>query len=240
MLDPERRHLIAYIAAAGVLVLIAARLVGGDGRGAEPPVSIAASAPGARAASRATVAASTVPGSAQPGSGAGGLDRSAGGEGGTSIWVDVAGAVRRPGLYSLPRDARVAAALERAGGVRPRADRAAVNLAAKLTDGQQVFVPMRGGAGATSIGARSPGAVGAGAGAAASPGASSPAAGTPISLSNASQAQLEQLDGIGPALAARIIEYREANGGFRSTDQLREVSGIGDKRFDALKDAITP
>src|SRR4051794_41780638 len=84
------------------------------------------------------------------------------------IWVDVAGAVRRPGLYSLPDGARVAAALERAGGVRSRADRAAVNLAAKVSDGQQIFVPMRGAAGsaagaASSAGASSGGALSGGA-----------------------------------------------------------------------------
>src|SRR4051794_38723966 len=157
------------------------------------------------------------------------------------MWVDVAGAVRRPGLYALPDGARVAAALERAGGVARRADRAAVNLAAKLTDGQQVFVPARAGGGsvgaavatgATSMGAAAPAPAGA-AGA-------SPAAGAKISLSTATPAQLEQLDGIGPALAQRIIEYRQQHGGFKSIDQLQEVSGIGEKRFEALKGSIAP
>src|SRR4051794_41547357 len=73
------------------------------------------------------------------------------------IWVDVAGAVRRPGLYSLPAGARVAAALERAGGARARANRAAVNLAAKLADGQQVFVPMQGRGGEAAPGAAAAG-----------------------------------------------------------------------------------
>jgi competence protein ComEA len=153
------------------------------------------------------------------------------------IWIDVAGAVRRPGLYSLPAGARVAAALQRAGGVRTRADRAAVNLAAKLADGQQVFVPVRAhGAGTASSGAAS-------ASASASSGATSaPAApnAVQISLSTATQAELEQLDGIGPALAQRIIEYREQHGGFRSIDELQEVSGIGEKRLQALKGSISP
>jgi len=157
------------------------------------------------------------------------------------IWVDVAGAVIRPGLYSLPDGARVAAALEKAGGVRAKADRAAVNLAAKLTDGQQVFVPSRG---SVSTGAAPGGsAAGPSAAGASTAGASAGAAGgsaARISLSAATQAQLEELDGIGPALAQRIIDYREQHGGFRSVDQLQEVSGIGEKRFQALKDSIAP
>src|SRR5204863_9368706 len=109
------------------------------------------------------------------------------------IWIDVAGAVRRPGLYSLPAGARVAAALERAGGARAHADRAAVNLAAKLADGQQVFVPSRGHGGSTGsagIGAagsggvatRGPVAVG---GAIGSAGTDGLAPGARVSLSNA-------------------------------------------------------
>jgi competence protein ComEA len=163
------------------------------------------------------------------------------------IWVDVAGAVRRPGLYSLPDGARVAAALERAGGVGRMADRAAVNLAAKLMDGQQVYVPERGSAAlGTSAASGAAGGAGAGAGvpgaaaAGAAGAAGASAAGARISLSSATQAQLEQLDGIGPALAQRIIEYRDQHGGFKSVDQLQEVSGIGSKRFDALKGSVSP
>ena len=206
MFDPDRRHLIAYLAAAAVLVVIAARFVGRDsGSAPVPQVSMAAPA-------------SASPASARP-------------RAKPVIWVDVAGAVRRPGLYSLPDGARVAAALDRAGGVGRRADRAAVNLAAKLTDGQQVFVPQRGPAGPAGAASGAP-ASGTSAGGA--------SAGARISLSSATQAQLEQLDGIGPALAQRIIDYREQNGGFKSIDQLQEVSGIGEKRFEALKDSIAP
>jgi competence protein ComEA len=153
--------------------------------------------------------------------------------------------------------------LERAGGVLPKADRAAVNLAAKVADGQQVFVPIRGsggasgagtgsGAGTAASGASASGSAGAtggsaaGASAAAGSGGAGASAGSAagsgarISLTNATQAQLEQLDGIGPALAQRIIEYRQQHGGFKSIDQLQEVSGIGEKRFAALKDSIAP
>jgi competence protein ComEA len=219
VLDPDRRHLIAYIAAAAVLVVIAARFVGRD-NGSEPVPSISMAAPASASPARARPRAAT---QSKP-----------------PIWVDVAGAVRRPGLYSLPDGSRIAAALERAGGVTGRADRAAVNLAAKLMDGQQVFVPARGGGG--SAGAAGSGAGGASAGGTA--GASGASGGGPpgarISLSTASQAQLEELDGIGPALAQRIIEYREQHGGFKSIDQLQEVAGIGEKRFEALKESIAP
>jgi competence protein ComEA len=224
--DPDRRHLIAYLAAAAVLVVIAARFVGRDS-GSAPVPQVSMAAPASANPARARPRAKPV------------------------IWVDVAGAVRRPGLYSLPDGARVAAALERAGGVGRKADRAAVNLAAKLTDGQQVFVPARGrgGVSAGAAGASASGASGAVGGASGTGGSTAGSSGTagggasagaPISLSAATQAELEQLDGIGPALAQRIIEYREQNGGFKSIDQLQEVSGIGEKRFEALKDSIVP
>jgi competence protein ComEA len=211
--DPDRRHLIAYLAAAAVLVVIAARIASRAG-GSAPAASISMAAPASASPARARPRAAPPP---RP-----------------LIWIDVAGAVRRPGLYSLPQGARTAAALQRAGGVRVRADRAAVNLAAKLVDGQQVFVPARGGA---SLGAAA-GVAGGNAPATGTPAAAGPAA--RISLSSATQAQLEELDGIGPALAQRIIQYRQQQGGFRSIDQLQEVAGIGAKRFEALKASITP
>jgi competence protein ComEA len=220
--DPDRRHLIAYVAAAAVLVVIASRFVGRDA-GSQPVPSISMAAPASASPAGARPRA---PARAKP-----------------LIWVDVAGAVRRPGLYSLPDGSRVAAAIERAGGVGRRANRAAVNLAAKLMDGQQVFVPARGSSGGGAVasggGAHAGGGIPSGAAAGASgPGAA--ASGAPISLSNATQEQLETLDGIGPALAQRIIEYREQHGGFRSIDELQEVSGIGAKRFEALRDSIAP
>jgi len=206
MLDPDRRHLLAYLAAAAVLVVIAVRFIGGHA-GAQPPtpsVSMAAPAPRSTATQperpRARAAA---------------------------IWVDVAGAVRHPGLYSVASGSRVATALARAGGALPRAETTAVNLAAKLSDGQQIVVPLRG----QAVAAPS---------AASGGGAARDAPGAHISLSTATQEQLEELDGIGPALAQRIIEYRQAHGGFRSADQLQEVSGIGAKRFEALRGSIAP
>ena len=152
----------------------------------------------------------------------------AGGKANGGLYVHVAGAVRRPGLLRVHDGARVAAAISRAGGAARGADLTAVNLAQPLEDGQQVIVPRRGAAGATGTAAAVPGSP-AGAGGAALP-----------SLGIATIEQLEQLDGIGPALAARIVEYRESHGGFRSIEELREVEGIGEKRFAALKDAVRP
>lgn len=146
------------------------------------------------------------------------------GRGSPRVYVHVAGAVRRPGLYRLRDGARVAAALARAGGAKPRADLTGTNLAAQVQDGQQIVVAVRGRA--------APGATAT----AAAPGAAT----GPLSLASATQAQLEELDGIGPTLAARIIEYRDAHGGFRSVEELAEVDGIGEVRLEAMRAAVQP
>ena len=160
----------------------------------------------------------------------------------TRIWVHVAGAVRRPGVYRVAADARAGAAVDAAGGLARRADLRAINLAATVRDGQQIVVPARGerpvGAGApTGPPGAAPGAAGPGAGAALQPGSGS---GTKVSLSSATVEQLDALDGIGPTLARRILEWRDAHGGFKSVEQLREVEGIGEKRFAALREAVEP
>jgi competence protein ComEA len=140
------------------------------------------------------------------------------------VYVAVVGSVRRPGLYRVPAGARVAAAVARAGGLARGAELAGVNLAARVHDGQQIIVPEQGAAAP----AEAPGGAGAG------------AAGGPVSLSSATVEQLDTLDGIGPALAKRIVEYRQAHGGFRSIDELGQVEGIGDKRLAALRGAVVP
>jgi competence protein ComEA len=132
------------------------------------------------------------------------------------IYIHVAGAVRRPGLYRLRRGTRVADAVERAGGPLAGADLTATNLAAPLQDGQQVVVA-KALAGGEMLGEDAP-----------------------ISLGSATVEQLDALDGIGPTLAERIVEHRRQSGGFASIDQLAEVEGIGEKRLEALERSLSP
>ncbi len=139
--------------------------------------------------------------------------------------VYVTGAVRKPGVYRLPAGARVQDAVRRAGGQTAGADAGAVNLAAKVADGQQILVPEK--AAAVAVGAGS--------------GAVAPTAPTaPISLNAATAEQLDQLDGVGPSTAAKIIAWRTANGGFASVDDLAQVAGIGPKKLEALRPQVAP
>lgn len=156
----------------------------------------------------------------------------AGGRSGEHVFVHVAGAVEDPGLYRLPSGLRVGAAIHRAGGTTARADLAAVNLAGEVQDGQQVLVPERGAAPApvatSSTGTTStPSSAG------------TPAA--PISLAQATPEQLDAaVEGIGPTLAAAIIEFRDERGSVSSIDELAEVDGIGETRLGALREALVP
>lgn len=142
-------------------------------------------------------------------------------EGGGALVVHVAGAVRHPGVYRLRAGARVADAVQQAGGARRRADLGAVNLAAELQDGRQVLVPLR--------------APGQGAAVAAG---GAPTPGVPLDLNTATVEQLDELDGIGPATAQQIVAYREAHGGFGSVEELDQVPGIGETRLAALRDKV--
>ena len=150
---------------------------------------------------------------------------------GGRLLVHVAGAVRHPGVYTLRAGSRVVDAVERAGGARAKADLSAVNLASKLEDGRQVLVPRRPAGGAGAVAATT---AGAGAGAGAPPGV--PA--QPIDLNTATLEQLDTLDGVGPATAQKILDYRTAHGGFGSVDELGQVSGIGEKRLAALREHV--
>jgi competence protein ComEA len=159
--------------------------------------------------------------------------REAGGDGGGggSVIVHVAGAVRDAGVYRLRVGARVDDAIGRAGGATARADLSQVNLAAKLEDGRQVLVPRR--APATAA------APAGGTTAAAPAGGTAPAApDVPLSLNTATIEQLDELPGVGPATAQKILDYREANGGFGSVEELGQVPGIGDKRLATLRELV--
>lgn len=155
--------------------------------------------------------------------------------------VDVAGAVKNPGVYRFAPGARVADAIAKAGGVTANADLEELNRAAPLADGTQLYVPRKTepaaekvaepyrGKSAESPYRRTSASAGSSAGKAALPAPGS------ISLNSASAKDLERLPGIGPATAAKIIEYRKAHGGFRSVDDLIHVKGIGPKKLEAVR-----
>lgn len=181
-------------------------------RGGAVPVPTGSGAPGA-----STGSASTGPaGDSSPGPGAGAGE----------LFVHVSGAVVTPGLVVVPAGSRVLDAVAAAGGFTAEADPAGVNLARPLGDGEQLVVPR--------LGEAPP--------AAAPPGGSDGAAASSsakVNLNTAAVSELETLPRIGPALAQRIVDWREANGRFASPDDLRNVTGIGEKIFDGLKDRVT-
>ena len=148
---------------------------------------------------------------------------------GVRVTVHVAGAVAKPGVYDLAGGARVIDAIEAAGGGAPDADLNRLNLAAKVADGQRVLVQR--------VGEAAP-AGSAAAGGSSSGGGNADPSGL-VNLNSATQAELEALPGIGPSLAGAIVTERERRGGFRSVNELRDVRGIGEKRFADLKDKVT-
>jgi competence protein ComEA len=209
--SPSRPQLAIYAACAIAVLLIGARFLRSDGDAGLAP----AAAPPAFAAT----------------TGAGAPDGlSSGGEAEGAVAgrvvVDVKGAVRRPGVYRLAAGARVYDAVRRAGGLTARADRIGVNLAARVADGGEVVVPARGGA--MRAGAAPTAAAG---------GSDNATSDRPLSLdlNTATAQELEQLDGVGPAIAANIVAYREQHGGFASVDELDEVSGIGEAKLAAIR-----
>ncbi len=140
----------------------------------------------------------------------------------SQLLVDVCGAVRRPGVYRLPAGSRINDALLKAGGETRKADLTLVNRAASLSDGQQVLVPEKVTATAAAASSSGSGAV------------------APIHLNSATLEQLDELPGVGPATAQRIIDYRTANGLFKSVDELDSVSGIGPAKLAELRDLVVP
>lgn len=143
--------------------------------------------------------------------------------------MHVAGAVVRPGVVSLASGSRVVDAVNAAGGLGAGADPDRVNLAAPLTDGERLMVPLVGQPVPEAVPAQVPGA---------GAGTSTAGPGAPVDLNTASAEQLDSLPGIGPSTAAAIIAHREKNGPFRSVDGLLDVRGIGDAKLEVLRDLV--
>lgn len=200
MPELSRSQLFVYGAVAIALLLVGARAIraeAGGGDSLEPPAGFGAAAESGGPAS---------------------FDST-----GPDLVVDVAGAVRDPGVYRLPAGSRVVDALARAGGPAAGATLEAINRAARLVDGQQVVVPKRVSGdplatGLTGVGSET----------------------APISLGAATVEQLDTIDGIGPVTAQKIVEYRDRHGGLASVDQLDEVSGIGPATMESLRARLQP
>lgn len=201
MPELSRTQVLVYGAVAVVLLLVGARAIRAEGGSGG---SVAEAAGGAPPASG--------------GSGGAGSGFAISGEAGDLI-VDVTGAVARPGVYRLPAGSRVDDAVRRAGGATGRAELEAVNLAARLTDGQQVAVPERGRVGVAASGGGEDG---------------------PISLGTATVEELDTIDGIGPVTAEDIVEFRDRHGGLSSVDQLDQIPGIGPATMEALRERLQP
>lgn len=231
-LSPRAAVVLAAVVVAVALVVI---VLGSRGAGAGGPVSVTGAAdapsavPGAADATSAPAGplVTAGPGSPPPSE--------------SSVVVHVLGAVARPGLVTVPGDSRVADAIDAAGGASGDADLARVNLARPVVDGERLYVPRvgeseipatvdGGGAGGGGAGASAGGGTGAGGGGSASQGV--------VDLNAADQATLETLPGIGPALAQRILAWREEHGRFGSVQDLLQVSGIGDARFAELEPRV--
>ncbi len=241
---PPKPQLAIYAAFAVAILLIGARFLrsGGDAGGGAGASGLAAQF--APSGSGTTTSASGADGAAAA-LGAGGPASASATTGGAGeeaapdgqLYVDVKGAVHRPGVYRLPAGARALDAVRLAGGLTHRADRLGVNLAARVVDGGEVVVPARGAAataaaGATGGSSRSSDAAGSGSSGSGSGKATGPLV---LDLNTATAEQLEQLDGVGPATAAKIVAYRTQHGGIASVDQLDDVPGIGPAKLAAIR-----
>lgn len=203
MPELSRSQIVVYGAVAVALLLLGARAIRAEGSGGSSYQSTSSFDTGSSGSTKKEFT----------------LDSS--GSGGDVV-VDVTGAVARPGVYRLPAGARVTDAVGRAGGATGVAMLEAINLAARLADGQQVVVPRKGPGGAPL----------------AMPGAA--AEDGPISLGTATAEQLDTIDGIGPVTAQKIVEYRDQQGGLPSVDQLDQVSGIGPATMQSLRARLQP
>ncbi|MFI6434622.1 helix-hairpin-helix domain-containing protein [Streptomyces sp. NPDC050759] len=220
----ERRNVVAL----SVLLVVAAVFAvqhfwTGRTQSVQAPEVVRAAAPFGESGESGESSAGGRRGAAGPAV-SGGVPNTAG-PAGAEIVVDVGGKVREPGIQRLPAGSRVADALKAAGGVRPGTNTDTLNRARFLVDGEQVIV------GGPAAPAPAPGTGG--------PAAGGPAA-APVSLNTATVDQLDTLPGVGPVLAQHIVDYRTQHGGFRSVDELREVNGIGDRRFADLRNLVRP
>ncbi|HET9444032.1 MAG TPA: helix-hairpin-helix domain-containing protein, partial [Acidimicrobiales bacterium] len=216
------------LAAAAVAVVVVAAVVVGAVRagGGGPPVEL--TLPRAGGPGDPSAAPSQQPG--EPG----GVGGQGGGEEGEEgeVYVHVAGAVVHPGLYRLRDGARVAGALDAAGGPTPGADLDAVNLAARLADGERLYVPRPGETAPPAAGPAPASAASAGAGS----GVGVP--GRLLDLNRASPEELDALPGIGPATAAAVVAHRQEHGPFRSVDELVDVRGIGEAKLATIRPLV--
>lgn len=156
----------------------------------------------------------------------GSLDPSVSGE----VFVHVAGAVAKPGVYRLPAGSRVIDGVSAAGGARPDADLSAINLARPLSDGERVYIPRRG---------EVPPAAAAGDPSGGGGGGGSGGTSDKVNINTASVSELEQLPGIGEVIAQRIVDYRTQHGPFKTVRDLLKVDGIGEKKFESIQDHVT-
>ena len=234
---PTRSRMRIGIGAAIVLLLVALGVtvavtaIGQVGHSIEVPVNESSAATDPLVSPSA---GSTGP-PATPSSGSEAPGAEAPGAGAPGVFVHVLGAVAHPGLFELHQGARVVDVVAAAGGLLPTADEAGLNLARLVADGEQLYVPAQG---EVPPGAPVAGQADAGAGAGGAAGTGS-VAGAKVNLNTATVADLDTLPRIGPAMAQRILDYRAAQGRFASIDDLRNVTGIGDKTFAALKDLVT-
>ena len=146
----------------------------------------------------------------------------------STLFVHIAGSVKNPGLYELPQGSRVSDAVSAAGGMSEDANTSSVNLARQLTDGEQIIVASNEDILAATETGTSNG----------SPSGQVSSQGK-VNINTASAEELMTLDGVGEATADKIIAYRQENGSFSRIEEIKEVSGIGEKKFEAMKDAIT-
>ncbi len=143
-----------------------------------------------------------------------------------TLTIDVAGAVKKPGVYNLPTNSRVVDAIRMAGGLRISADTSDINQARLLKDGEQIYVYPNSLSGSYASG-----------GSTRTKRAPARAAG-PVAINRATAKEFESLDGIGPVLASRIVSYRKANGAFTAIEDLKKVPGIGEITFAKFKEKL--